>query len=113
MTSRRKPVHIQRTAAVIAAVAFAFVLLSWLPGCSDDTTTPDSGDVVNHQTGACVGHFLDCIHRGEQSFLSFANSARVAGLGWAAQMSAARRKPVPLPLDPDDAAQFFAAADTV
>jgi predicted dehydrogenase len=79
--------------------------LAWPAG----TTTPDSGDVVQHQTGACVDHFLGCIHRGEQSFLSFANSAPVAELGWAAQMSAARGVPVALPLDPDDAARFFEA----
>ncbi|MEM7144125.1 MAG: Gfo/Idh/MocA family oxidoreductase [Verrucomicrobiota bacterium] len=74
----------------------------------ESTTTPDSGDVMQHQTGACVDHFLNCIHNGEQSFLSFENSAPVAELGWAAQMSAARGTPVSLPLDYTDAGSFFA-----
>jgi len=73
----------------------------------EDTTTPDSGDVVNHQTDKCVNHFLDCIQKGEQSFLSFENSAPVAELGWAAQISAARNEPVSLPLDLEMAGKFF------
>ncbi len=62
----------------------------------DDTTTPDSGDVVKHQTGACVDHFLDCVKTGRQSFLSFADSAPTAALGWAALRSAEIGQPVPL-----------------
>ena len=73
----------------------------------EDTTTPDSGDVVNHQTHKCTGHFMDCINSGEQSFLSFVNSAPVAELGWAAQMSAATKQPIDLPLDYSAAAAFF------
>ncbi len=72
-----------------------------------ETTTPDSGDVMSHQTGACLEHFLNCITSGKQSFLSFANSAVVAELGWAAQISAARNLPVTLPLDWQDASYFF------
>ncbi|MCB1093101.1 MAG: hypothetical protein KDL87_16300, partial [Verrucomicrobiae bacterium] len=73
----------------------------------EDTTTPDSGDVVHHQTHKCTDHFMDCIHSGKQSFLSFVNSAPVAELGWAAQMSAAWKRPVDLPLDYAAAAEFF------
>jgi predicted dehydrogenase len=73
----------------------------------DGATTPDSGDVMHHQTGACVDHFLNCIHSGEQSFLSFRNSAPVAELGWAAQISAARQKRVTLPLEEEVARYFF------
>ena len=62
----------------------------------EDTTTPDSGDVVKHQTGRCVEHFLDCVKTGEQSFLSFANSAPTAALGWAALKSAETGLPVAL-----------------
>lgn len=72
-----------------------------------DTSTPDSGDVMKHQTGECVAHFLECIRKGEQSFLSFVNSAAVADLGWAAQISAAERTPVDLPLDELRAREFF------
>lgn len=72
-----------------------------------DTSTPDSGDVMKHQTGACVSHFLECIRKGEQSYLSFVNSAPVADLGWAAQISAAEGVPVELPLDEDRARKFF------
>ncbi len=77
--------------------------LAW----EEDATTPDSGDVVNHQTGRCVDHFLSCIHTGKQSFLSFRNSAPVAEVGWAAQMSAARGERILLPLEPEVARYFF------
>jgi hypothetical protein len=62
---------------------------------------------MKHQTGECVAHFLECIRKGEQSFLSFVNSAAVADLGWAAQISAAERTPVDLPLDELRAREFF------
>jgi len=77
--------------------------LAW----SADTTTPDSGDVIAHQTGACVEHFIECVKSGKQSFLSFANSAGVAEIGWAAQMSAGTGKEVPLPLDWAEGKRFF------
>jgi predicted dehydrogenase len=62
------------------------------------TTTPDSGDVVEHQTGACVEHFINCIKTGEQSFLSFENSAPTSEIGWAALQSSQSGKPVSLPM---------------
>lgn len=73
-----------------------------------DTTTPDSGDVINHQTAQCVDHFLDCILEGKQSFLSFDNAAVVAEVGWAAQVSAGLGQPVTLPLDDELARKYFA-----
>jgi predicted dehydrogenase len=68
-----------------------------------NTTTPDSGNVVEHQTAACVGHFLECIQTGKPSPLSFVNSAAIAEIGWAAQISALRGQPVALPLDWNEA----------
>ena len=58
-----------------------------------ETSTPDSGDVVNHQTNACVQHFIDCIHNNTQSFLSFENSKDTANVGWAALKSCRTGKP--------------------
>jgi predicted dehydrogenase len=73
----------------------------------EDTTTPDSGNVVEHQTGECVGHFIDCIRNNTKSPLSFVNSQIIAEIGWAAQMSAKLHKEVALPLDWAEAKSFF------
>jgi len=72
-----------------------------------DTTTPDSGDVIEHQTGACVGHFIDCVKNDVRSPLSFVNSQTITEIGWAAQMSAALNKEIKLPLDWSQASSFF------
>ena len=74
---------------------------------SADTTTPDSGNVIEHQTGACVGHFIECVKTGQKSPLSFGNSAIVAEIGWAAQMSAGLSKEIALPVDRNQAKEFF------
>jgi len=73
----------------------------------DDTATPDSGNVVEHQTEACVGHFIDCIKNKTQSPLSFVNSQVIAEIGWAAQISTKTHKEIRLPLDLSEAATFF------
>jgi myo-inositol 2-dehydrogenase/D-chiro-inositol 1-dehydrogenase len=73
----------------------------------DDTTTPDSGNVVEHQTGSAVGHFIDCVKNKKKSPLSFVNSQTIAEIGWAAQMSAILKQPVSLPLDWNKAGEFF------
>lgn len=73
----------------------------------EETTTPDSGDVIEHQTGECVSHFIDCIKNNVKSPLSFVNSQTVSEIGWAAQMSAALNKEIKLPLDWDQAKSFF------
>jgi predicted dehydrogenase len=65
----------------------------------EDTTTPDSGNVVEYQTGSAVGHFIDCVKNKTKSPLSFVNSSVIAEIGWAAQMSASLKQPVSLPLD--------------
>ncbi len=75
----------------------------------EDTTTPDSGDVMEHQTGSCVEHFMACVRDGKQSFLSFEASASTAELGWAILMSVATGNPVTLPLDRNQAREHFGA----
>ncbi len=74
-----------------------------------NTSTPDSGDVMEHQTGACVDHFIDCVRSGQQSFLSFGNSAATAELGWAALISGDTGLPVALPLDRAMARNHFSS----
>jgi predicted dehydrogenase len=73
----------------------------------DTTTTPDSGNVVEHQTGECVGHFIECVKNKTKSPLSFVNSQIIAEIGWAAQMSAAMNKEIRLSLDWNQAKDFF------
>jgi predicted dehydrogenase len=75
----------------------------------ENTTTPDSGNVVEHQTGECVGHFIECVKNNVASPLSFANSQIIAEIGWAAQMSAKLGKEIPLPLNIAEAKKFFEA----
>jgi len=64
-----------------------------------ETTTPDSGDVIHHQTAECIDHFIECIKKQTPSPLGFDQSAAIAEVGWAAQVSARTDKPVALPLD--------------
>ena len=68
-----------------------------------DMSMPDSGDVIEHQTGAAVDHFLNCIESGKASPLSFANSRLIGEIGWAAQISALTGREVSLPLDREKA----------
>jgi predicted dehydrogenase len=77
----------------------------------EDTTTPDSGNVVEHQTGAAVEHFIECIKNKTKSPLSFVNSQMIGEIGWAAQMSAVLKQPVSLPLDWKKAGKFFKNPD--
>jgi predicted dehydrogenase len=72
-----------------------------------NTSTPDSADIIHHQTAACVDHFLECIRLGKQSPLSFVGTGPIGEIGWAAQISAAKKQPVTLPLDRRMAAEFF------
>ena len=73
----------------------------------EDTTTPDSGDVMNHQTAECVAHFIECVKAGTPSPLSFANSAHIAEIGWAALISTQIDRPVKLPLNASHATQVL------
>jgi predicted dehydrogenase len=81
--------------------------LSW----PENTTTPDSGNVVEHQTGECVNHFIECIKNKTKSPLSFVNSQIIGEIGWAAQMSAKLNKEINLPLDLKMTKKFFAETD--
>lgn len=72
-----------------------------------DTTTPDSGDVMKHQVGESIAHFVDCIRAGERSPLGFDQAASVADVGWAAQVSAITGNPIDLPLNPEQVADVL------
>ena len=64
-----------------------------------DTKSPDSGDVIHHQTRECIGHFVDCIIEGKKSPLSFANARFAGEIAFAAMVSDKLKKRVELPLD--------------
>jgi predicted dehydrogenase len=72
-----------------------------------DMALPDSGDVVHHQTAEAVGHFIDCIQQDRRSPLSFTSASLIGELGWAARLSAATGREVPLPLDRAQAARVL------
>ena len=74
----------------------------------NDTTTPDSGEVIHHQIDQVIEHFIDSIHTATPSPLSFDHSAIVAEVGWAAQVSAICGQPITLPLDTDHARKLLA-----
>jgi len=61
--------------------------------------SPDSGDVIHHQTTECVGHFVDCIVNKKKSPLSFAGARYAAEIAFAAMVSDKLKKRVELPLD--------------
>ena len=62
-----------------------------------DLATPDSGNVIHHQTEGCLDHFLGCVRESRPSPLGFDHAAVVADVGWAARRSAETRLPVDLP----------------
>jgi len=72
-------------------------------------TTPDSGDVLEHQTGEVVAHFIDHVQRSHPSPLGFDHSGIIADIGWAAQASATLKRAVALPLDEESRATFSQA----
>ena len=73
-----------------------------LPGQTDyaeiPTVLPDSGDVSHHPFQGEVSHLLDCIERGEESYVSLANSMNTHEACIAADISAAEGRAVGLPL---------------
>lgn len=66
-----------------------------------DFMLPDSGNVIDHQTGDAAEHFLQCIFTESDSPLSFTGSSAITEIGWAAQVSALTGREVLLPLDHD------------
>jgi predicted dehydrogenase len=60
---------------------------------------PDSGDVSHHPFQAEVDHFVECILTGRESHASVADSVRTHELCMAADLSAAKGRPVCLPLE--------------
>lgn len=72
-----------------------------------ETTTPDSGDVIHHQTHLCVDHFLKHIEMKEKSPLGFSQSQGLGELAWAAQLSAQTHQPVSLPLNQQETLSYF------
>jgi predicted dehydrogenase len=71
------------------------------------TGTPDSGDVLNHSLTEAIDHFITGVQKRVQSPLSFLNTAPIADIGWAAQISAKTGTPVALPLDPILATRYL------
>jgi predicted dehydrogenase len=73
--------------------------------------TPDSGNVIGnvieHQLGECLVHFINCVQARTQSPLSFGSSSLIAEIGWAARMSAVQKREIALPLDLGEAELFF------
>ena len=59
---------------------------------------PDSGDIIQHKTGAVIDHFVDCIRRGAKSPLGFSGSFKTAEAAFAVLVSARCKRPVDLPL---------------
>lgn len=76
-------------------------------GWSSDLALPDSGNVVHHQTGDAIDHFLECVNEGIDSPLSFAASSPIAEIGWAAQISSITHREIPLPLDANEAVELL------
>ena len=67
---------------------------------------PDSGNVTDHQTKDALEHFIHSVQSGEETELSFSNSAVIGEIGWAAQLSALTHREVLLPLREEDRIQL-------
>jgi predicted dehydrogenase len=71
-----------------------FQAFAWDPAPS----MPDSGDVLDHGLNDAIASFLQSVHSGTESPLSFRKTAGIADIGWAAQISAWTGERVSLPL---------------
>ena len=76
------------------------------------TALTDSPEAAELRLTECIEHFIRSVKNNEKSDLSFENSSIVAQVGWAAQMSAATGKEIPLPLDNKKAGDFFNKSET-
>jgi len=71
------------------------------------TTLPDSGNVLDHGLDDAIDCFLESVKAAAPSPLSLGNSAPIAEIGWAAQLSAATGERIALPLDPERALKIL------
>jgi predicted dehydrogenase len=62
------------------------------------TVLPSSGDVEHHPFQGELDHFVDCIQRGKESHCNVADAVKTHEICIAADRSAARGKPIKLPL---------------
>ncbi|NLE06913.1 MAG: Gfo/Idh/MocA family oxidoreductase, partial [Crenarchaeota archaeon] len=67
-----------------------------------DMMLPDSGNVMDHQVGRAVEHFIESVRSDRDSPLSFSQSRLIGEIGWAAQISAKYHREVGLPLSESD-----------
>jgi predicted dehydrogenase len=78
------------------------VFTTELPGLTGWATIPavlpDSGDVAHHPFQREVDHFLECIAKGVESHASVPNVVEAHEICMAADLSAAEKRPVQLPL---------------
>jgi len=62
------------------------------------TVLPDSPSVTHHAFVPEIAHFVDCILQGVESHCNIADTVKTHEICFAAEISAATGKPVPLPL---------------
>ncbi|MBI1898924.1 MAG: Gfo/Idh/MocA family oxidoreductase [Acidobacteria bacterium] len=78
------------------------VFTTELPGLNDWATIPsvlpDSGDVSHHPFQQEINHFIECIENGVESHANVADAVETHEICLAADLSAAERRPVQLPL---------------
>lgn len=77
----------------IHAAAFFGGQTDWI---TVPTIRPDSGDVTHHPFDGEIGHFLECIRTGTESFVNLEDAAKTHAVCFALDRSAAERRPVRL-----------------
>jgi predicted dehydrogenase len=61
--------------------------------------SPDSGDVIHHQTTECVDYFIRCIIEERRCELGFVNAGTAGEVAFAAMVSHRLKRRIELPLD--------------